>query len=112
MWEQFSLAAFLQRYWADNQVSSTITFDAARDAKNCARALDFFQYQLKGISLLPRMPKAAYKQMPYEAIDELTYRAAVSAVRPAALSLSGVHSTRDAIAPDPFCGNDGCEILA
>ena len=27
MWEQLSLAALAQRYWADNQVSCTVTFD-------------------------------------------------------------------------------------
>jgi ribonucleoside-triphosphate reductase (thioredoxin) len=27
MWEQLGLAAFLQRYWADNQVSCTVSFD-------------------------------------------------------------------------------------
>ncbi|KAG2386926.1 hypothetical protein C9374_001961 [Naegleria lovaniensis] len=27
MWEQLSLASFLQRYWSDNQVSATITFN-------------------------------------------------------------------------------------
>jgi ribonucleoside-triphosphate reductase len=27
MWEQLSLAAFLQRYWSDNQVSSFETED-------------------------------------------------------------------------------------
>src|ERR1035437_5967710 len=27
MWEQLALAAFMQKYWADNQVSATITFD-------------------------------------------------------------------------------------
>ena len=27
IWEQFSLAAFMQRHWADNQVSCTVTFN-------------------------------------------------------------------------------------
>ena len=27
MWEQLQMAALLQRHWADNQVSCTITFD-------------------------------------------------------------------------------------
>ena len=34
IWEQFSLAAFMQRHWADNQVSCTVTFDQRkRDMK-------------------------------------------------------------------------------
>ena len=36
MWEQLSVAAFAQRYWADNQVSCTITFDPETEGKsNC-----------------------------------------------------------------------------
>ena len=32
MWEQLALAAFLQRHWADNQVSCTVTFDPETEA--------------------------------------------------------------------------------
>ena len=65
MWEQLSLAAFLQRHWADNQVSCTVTFDPTTEGEHIEHALNFFQYQLKGISFLPRIPLGAYKQMPY-----------------------------------------------
>ena len=34
---------------------------------------DYFQYQLKGISFLPRTEQGAYEQMPYEAITEEQY---------------------------------------
>ncbi len=54
MWEQLSLAAFLQRYWADNQVSCTVTFDPETEGSQLQYALDYFQYQLKGISFYPR----------------------------------------------------------
>lgn len=47
MWEQLSLAALMQRVWADNQVSVTVTFDPATEGPQLQRALDFFQYQLK-----------------------------------------------------------------
>ena len=53
MWEQLCLAAFLQKYWSDNQVSATITFDETKEGPQIADALNYFQYQLKGISLLP-----------------------------------------------------------
>ena len=51
-------------------MSCTITFDPETEGPHIARALDIFQYQLKGVSLLPRSPKAAYKQLPYEAISK------------------------------------------
>jgi ribonucleoside-triphosphate reductase len=74
MWEQLSLAAFLQKHWADNQVSCTVSFDPDREGPQMAPALDYFQYQLKGISFLPRYNYTnMYTQVPYEEIDENTY---------------------------------------
>ncbi|KAK9687912.1 hypothetical protein K7432_014596, partial [Basidiobolus ranarum] len=73
MWEQLSLAAFMQKYWSDNQVSCTITFDPETEGPHLKFALSYFQYQLKGVSFLPRIPMGAYPQMPYEAISELKY---------------------------------------
>ena len=53
IWEQFSLAAFMQRHWADNQVSCTVTFDPESEGGQIPQVLNYFQYHLKGISLLP-----------------------------------------------------------
>lgn len=78
MWEQLSLAAFLQRHWADNQVSCTVTFDPVSEGKQLRHALEYFQYQLKGVSFLPRQPQGAYAQMPYEEIDQHTYNSMVA----------------------------------
>ena len=54
----------MQSYWADNQVSCTVTFDPEKEGRHIASALDYFQYQLKGISLLPKTDLGANKQMP------------------------------------------------
>lgn len=40
MWEQLAFAAFLQRHWADNQVSCTVTFDPEREGPQLKHALD------------------------------------------------------------------------
>lgn len=53
MWEQLHLAAFLQKYWSDNQVSATITFDPETESNQIVNALNYFQYDLKGVSFLP-----------------------------------------------------------
>jgi hypothetical protein len=45
MWEQLALAAFLQRHWADNQVSCTVTFDPVTEGPHLARALDMYVLQ-------------------------------------------------------------------
>ena len=72
IWEQFSLA-FLQRHWLDNQVSCTVTFDPEKEGDQIPHVLNYYQYHLKGISLLPRHDYGAYPQMPYEAIEEKEY---------------------------------------
>jgi adenosylcobalamin-dependent ribonucleoside-triphosphate reductase len=107
IWEQFSLAAFLQRHWADNQVSCTATFDPETEADQLPYVLNYFQYRLKGISLLPRHELGAYKQMPYEAIDEKTYNKMVKKL--GKLSFVGVEGEEADV--DKFCNNDVCEIV-
>jgi len=106
IWEQFSLAAFLQRHWADNQVSCTATFDPDTESTELPHVLNYFQYRLKGISLLPRKNGGAYKQMPYEAIDEKTYH--FEAEKLGYLSFVGVEGEQAEV--DKFCNNDVCDI--
>ena len=115
MWEQFSLAAFLQRWWADNQVSATITFDPATEGRSVVHALEHFQWSLKGVSLLPRLPAGAYAQMPYEAITEAAYASAVANLRGGGSGLAGLLAGDGAAgehaAPDAFCDSAGCAVV-
>lgn len=104
LWEQLSLAAFLQKHWADNQVSCTVTFNKY-EKDQLAPALNYFQYQLKGISFLPRMETASYPQMPYEAISEKEYKKMLRGIRK--LKFNGVHEIAE---PEKFCNNDTCVI--
>lgn len=114
MWEQLSIAAFLQRYWADNQVSATITFDPETEGKDIARALEVYQYQLKGVSFLPRAPKAAYPQLPYEAISEDEYRKLTASLKHSTDGALGDNSegsqAAEETAPERFCDSDVCEL--
>ena len=82
MFEQLSLAAFLQRYWADNQVSCTITFDPESEGPHIAQMLQYFQYQLKGVSMFPKQDYSKYPQLPYEAISEEVYEAMTKDLKP------------------------------
>ena len=106
MWEQMSLAAFMQKYWADNQVSCTVTFDPETEGKQISYALNYFQYQLKGISFLPKMEHGAYRQMPYEEITQKEYEKMVSELK--YLSFRQVKGNEAIV--DKFCNNDTCEI--
>ena len=107
IWEQFSLAAFMQRHWADNQVSCTVTFNPETEGEQIAPALNYYQYHLKGISLLPRHDYGAYPQMPYEAIDEKEYNKQVKKL--GKLSFGVIKHEEAEV--DKFCNNDSCEII-
>ena len=106
MWEQMSLAAFMQKYWADNQVCCTVTFDPETEGDQIVSALNYFQYQLKGISFLPKIEKGAYRQMPYQEITEKEYNKRVGELK--FLSFRQVKGNEAVV--DKFCNNDTCEI--
>lgn len=71
MWEQLENAAQYQRYWADNQVSTTIKFDQ-KEAKDIPVALEMYQHRLKAVCFLPKTTEF-YPQAPYQAIDKTEY---------------------------------------
>ena len=106
LWEQLSLAAFMQKYWADNQVSCTVTFDPKTEGSQLPHALKYFQYQLKGISFLPRLELGAYEQMPYEEINEQVYNEIVKKLTH--LSFANVKGEEAEV--ERFCNNDVCII--
>ena len=105
MWEQFTLAAALQRHWADNQVSVTVSFKG-EEKGSIATALATFEDQLKSVSMLP-LGDHAYKQAPYEAIDEATFDR--MAARITLMDLHG-QNAHDVEAEDKFCSNDSCTL--
>lgn len=108
MWEQFALAAFMQEHWADNQVSCTIKFNPETEGHQIARALDFYQYKLKGISLLPDKD-GAYEQLPYETITRDQYLEKIRGITP--IDFSNVKRGDEDVVLEKFCNNDVCEIL-
>jgi hypothetical protein len=105
MWEQLAQASFMQKYWADNAVSVTISFDPKTEGKDIEKALDFYQYQLKGVSFLPRLEKGVFAQMPYEKISKEKYEEMVSKIT----SIDFSSMTDSSIADiEKYCSNDGC----
>lgn len=107
MWEQLGMASFLQKHWADNQVSCTVTFDPEKEGPQLKHALDLYQYELKGVSFLPRIELGAYKHMPYEAISKEKYEQLYAQLQP--LDLSSDSSVNNDV-PDKFCDAAGCSI--
>lgn len=106
VWEQAALAAFMQRYWADNQVSCTITF-RKEEKEQLEPVLNFYQYQLKGISFLPLLEgTASHKQMPYESITDKKYQELISKLKP--IKFKGIRNEEADV--EKFCNNDVCVL--
>lgn len=102
MWEQLELAAFMQHYWADNQVSCTITFKP-EEKDQIDKALNFYQYRLKGISFLPKIEKGVFAQMPYEEITREEYEQQVKNLKPFT-----VIDHEDVVDIEKFCDGESC----
>lgn len=109
IYEKMALAATAQRYWSDNSVSVTISFDPDTEAKAIGTALHMYDGQLKTVSFLPMM-KDVYPQMPYTQIDAETYEnEGVMKLFP--IDLAGVYAgmAADAIG-EAYCTTDACEV--
>jgi len=102
IYEQFMNAADMQRWWADNQVSITVTF-SKEEKKDILPCLQFFEDKLKSVSLLP-ISEHGYAQAPYEEISEEEFHSRASTVN--ALVLGGNTHEVD----DKFCDGDACTL--
>lgn len=102
IWEQFADAADIQRYWADNQVSVTVTF-AADEKKHIKSCLEMYEDKLKSVSLLP-LTDHGYAQAPYVTITKEQYEDMMSKIS----TLDLCDSRHEA--EDKFCDGDVCTI--
>jgi adenosylcobalamin-dependent ribonucleoside-triphosphate reductase len=109
MWEKASLAILAQRYWADNQVSVTVTFtdDEKSQIGALLRSIDG---QLKSVSMLPLLEVGgAYAQMPYERIDIDTWNGSVRKIK--GINWNNLYAGNSFDAEgEKYCSNDTCEI--
>ena len=105
VWEQFVNAVDMQRRWADNQVSVTVTFrpEETQDLRTC---LETFEDRLKGVSMLPAKEGEgkSYLYPPYLQIDEVVYKDMMARITPMALT----ESSHDV--DDNLCSGDKCLI--
>ncbi len=63
IFEKTAIAATAQRYWSDNSVSVTVSFDPEKEAQHVGTVLHMYDGQLKTVSFLP-MGNFTYPQMP------------------------------------------------
>lgn len=108
IFEKMALAAAAQRYWSDNSVSVTISFDAEKEKDYVGTVLHMYDGQLKTVSFLPE-GNMTYPQMPYTQITEEEYNSYTGKLFP--IDFSGVYAgmASDAIGEN-YCTTDACEI--
>jgi ribonucleotide reductase alpha subunit len=108
IFEKMAIAATAQRYWSDNSVSVTISFDPEKEAEHVPTVLHMYDGQLKTVSFLPS-GNYTYPQMPYTQITEEEYSEYVTQLFP--IDFSGVYAgmAADAIG-EAYCTTDACEI--
>jgi adenosylcobalamin-dependent ribonucleoside-triphosphate reductase len=103
--EKVDLAAQMQRYWSDNQVSCTAEFDPGREGEDIPRILEAYEDRLKGIVFLPKTGHG-YEQPPYEEITAQQYETMTSKLKPLGGELAHEHELEAR-----FCEGDVCEFL-
>jgi ribonucleoside-triphosphate reductase len=108
IFEKANLAVLAQRYWSDNSVSVTLSFDAKEEGQHVGTVLHMHDGQLKTVSFLP-MGNDVYAQMPYTQITKEQYDKYLEKLRP--IDLKPVYKGKaiDA-AGEAYCTTDACEV--
>ena len=109
IFEKIALAAAAQRYWSDNSVSVTVSFDAEKEKQHVGTVLHMYDGQLKTVSFLPT-GNDTYLQMPYTQITEEEYKEE-GLMKLFPIDLTGVYAgmAADAIG-ESYCTTDACEV--
>jgi adenosylcobalamin-dependent ribonucleoside-triphosphate reductase len=109
LFEKIGLAATAQKYWSDNGVSVTLSFDKETEKKFVAPALNMYEGQLKAVSFLP-MGNKTYPQQPYTEITREEYNAYVGKI--GKIDWSAIYDGVENLeaAGESYCSTDACEI--
>ena len=109
LFEKIGLAATAQKYWSDNGVSVTLSFDKEEETRFIAPALNMYEGQLKAVSLLP-MGNKTYPQQPYTEITREEYNAYVGTI--GKIDWSAIYDGKDNLdaESEKYCSTDACEI--
>lgn len=110
VWEKAHLATLMQRHWADNQVSVTLSF-RPDEGHDIARVIRSFDGQLKSMSFLPlgeEMSAGAYAQMPFERATPEKLEKMFSSVKP--IDWTAIYESGRESEGEAYCSNDVCEL--
>jgi adenosylcobalamin-dependent ribonucleoside-triphosphate reductase len=109
LFEKIALAATAQKYWSDNGVSVTLSFDKETEAKHVAPALHMYEGQLKAVSFLP-MGNHTYPQQPYTQITKEEYDSYIGEIKK--IDWSAIYDGAENLEAqgEMYCTTDVCEI--
>ena len=109
LFEKIGLAATTQKYWSDNGVSVTLSFDKEKETQNIAPALHMYEGQLKAVSFLP-MGNQVYPQQPYTEITKEEYDSYIGKIKK--IDWSAVYDGIENLEAqgEMYCTTDVCEI--
>jgi adenosylcobalamin-dependent ribonucleoside-triphosphate reductase len=109
IFEKMAIASVAQRYWSDNSVSVTISFDSETEQQHIGTVLHMYDGQLKTVSFLPS-GNFTYPQMPYTQITEEEY-VNDGEMKLFPIDFAGVYAgmASDAVG-EAYCTTDACEI--
>jgi ribonucleoside-triphosphate reductase (thioredoxin) len=109
LFEKIGLAATAQKYWSDNGVSVTLSFDKEEEKKFVAPALNMYEGQLKAVSFLP-MGNKTYPQQPYTEITREEYNSYVGKI--GKIDWSAIYDGVENLEAEgeAYCSTDACEI--
>lgn len=106
VYEQAAVVAMLQRCWADNAVSNTLTVQP-EELKQVERVLALFAPQVKSLSLLPDRADV-YAQMPIEHATKEEFERRSAALKP--VNWSALSNSDGSAADEAYCTTEYCEV--
>ena len=109
LFEKIGLAATTQKYWSDNGVSVTLSFDKETETKHIAPALHMHEGQLKAVSFLP-MGNTVYPQQPYTQITKEEYESYIGKI--AKINFDAIYNGVENLEAEgeSYCTTDACML--
>ena len=109
LFEKIGLAATTQKYWSDNGVSVTLSFDAETEKQHVASALHMYEGQLKAVSFLP-MSNSTYPQQPYTQITKEQYEGYIGKIK--TIDFNAIYDGVEGLEAigESYCTTDACEL--
>lgn len=103
LWQKVDLAAQMQRFWSDNQVSCTAEFDPDTEQAQIPDLLSAYEDRLKAIVFLPARAHG-YAQPPYEEMSPAAYAAMTARLRPLRGPLAHEVDLEEVFCEGGWCG--------